>query len=742
MADVLSAICSQAFYDAYTGDKARFVARYDGLAAWELARRKDLRAAECREVAVVLEGFTEDLAEPLKFETTWKTAPLYYPLITAEGAARAGSAWNDQAYTLRGNFSTSACIIQKGANAGHLCVAGIQIYNQSVNDVFNCTTVMTDAGVQSHKIKNCWIRGGGRSGLYHWAGVLEVDQCVFIDNCGNNTTYGALAVNAVAGVAGWPVKINNSVIVSNSAMGICNRTQSDIVVNNTYVHVKNGTAGCFGTTNTGGFILNNCASSDATANSFTGANNLINIPYNTEAFRNITTPDITLGDESLLKDAAKNLFNPKTFDVSSVIRRTASVTTGCVLELINGATYANVRYYLFGLGTQDEYAELFSAISLPNPFTGPTQKVGICSDIHLPETNTSLHFTYVRDGFASLGCTTALALGDIVTDDPTGYPTYSAIIAGNGSITWYAIAGNHDEYNAAVDGGEGFEYHTGHSREYYVDIGNCRFYMLGVSESVGDARFGVHADALGLLTAIDPAYNNIVCTHLPLPGTALNSRDVTVGRFLLNWNAFNKSAVNRPIAAFFCGHTHSSTYALGPSVLSISSEADDLLEDISGVNARTVEGDWSIGAMEYPSTADDTAPVLTSPTATATSATTATATVTTDTAGGTIYGVLSESATGMEAADIKSGADDSAEVTDAGDYTLGETGMATWTQYYWHSVHEDGAGLMSNVLTIPVRTLDISIPLDFPDTAPATLLTVQVWSKVPKRADVEGLYGA
>ena len=116
------------------------------------------------------------------------------------------------------------------------------------------------------------------------------------------------------------------------------------------------------------------------------------------------------------------------------------------------------------------------------------------------------------------------------------------------------------------------------------------------------------------------------------------------------------------------------------------------------------------------------------------------ATITTDTAGGTIYGVLSESATEMEAADIKSGADDSATVTDTGGYTLNETGLATWTQYYWHIVHEDVDGLMSNVLTIPVRTLDISIPLAFSDTAPATLLGVQVWSKVPKKADVEGLY--
>lgn len=163
------------------------------------------------------------------------------------------------------------------------------------------------------------------------------------------------------------------------------------------------------------------------------------------------------------------------------------------------------------------------------------------------------------------------------------------------------------------------------------------------------------------------------------------------------------------------------------------------------MNAQFVKS-WLSGLPQFVRFWDDGGepPVVVYPEISATAAASSTsavsATVTTDTAGGTIYGVLSESATVMEAADIKSGADDSAEVTDAGDYTLNETGRATWTQYYWHIVHEDSAGLMSNVLTIPVKTLDISIPLTFSDTAPATLLTVQVWSKVPKKADVEGLY--
>jgi len=166
------------------------------------------------------------------------------------------------------------------------------------------------------------------------------------------------------------------------------------------------------------------------------------------------------------------------------------------------------------------------------------------------------------------------------------------------------------------------------------------------------------------------------------------------------------------------------------------------------MNAQLIKS-WLSGLPQFVRFWDDGGepPIVVYPEISATTSASSTsavsATVTTDTAGGTIYGVLSESATEMEAADIKSGADDSAEVTDADDdYVLDKTGLDTWTQYYWHIVHEDADGLMSNVLTIPVRTLDISIPLAFPDTAPATLLGVQVWSKIPKKADVEGLYGA
>jgi hypothetical protein len=149
------------------------------------------------------------------------------------------------------------------------------------------------------------------------------------------------------------------------------------------------------------------------------------------------------------------------------------------------------------------------------------------------------------------------------------------------------------------------------------------------------------------------------------------------------------------------------------------------------------EGGVTIGAVEYVS-ADETAPVLTSPSATATGPTTATASVSTDDGNGTLYFLASTNAT-ESAATVKAALSQS--VTAVGEQSIGLSALDPVTTYYVHFVQINGASLESEVVSFgPWSTPDISIPLAFSDTAPATLLTVQVWSKVPKKADVEGLY--
>lgn len=117
---------------------------------------------------------------------------------------------------------------------------------------------------------------------------------------------------------------------------------------------------------------------------------------------------------------------------------------------------------------------------------------------------------------------------------------------------------------------------------------------------------------------------------------------------------------------------------------------------------------------------------------------------------GTLYAVATLSSTKPSVAQIQAGQNHlgasaayatSQDITTYGTQSVLADSLSSYTQYYWHFQHKDAEYLDSTVITSSaIRTLDISIPLTFSDTAPATLLTVQVWSKVPKKADVEGLY--
>ena len=107
-------------------------------------------------------------------------------------------------------------------------------------------------------------------------------------------------------------------------------------------------------------------------------------------------------------------------------------------------------------------------------------------------------------------------------------------------------------------------------------------------------------------------------------------------------------------------------------------------------------------------TGDTTSPVLTSPTGAATSAATATIGATTDEANGTIYGVVTTSATQPSVAQIRAGQDHtgaaavwggSAAVTATGARTLSATGLTASTAYRAHLVHTDAAANDSNRVT-------------------------------------------
>lgn len=109
------------------------------------------------------------------------------------------------------------------------------------------------------------------------------------------------------------------------------------------------------------------------------------------------------------------------------------------------------------------------------------------------------------------------------------------------------------------------------------------------------------------------------------------------------------------------------------------------------------------------------APVLTSAVGTATGSTTATIGATTDEANGTMYGVVTGSATQPSVAQIKAGQDhagaaasyaSSQSISSTGAKTFSATGLTASTTYYGHIVHTDAAANDSNRLSSASFTTD------------------------------------
>lgn len=112
---------------------------------------------------------------------------------------------------------------------------------------------------------------------------------------------------------------------------------------------------------------------------------------------------------------------------------------------------------------------------------------------------------------------------------------------------------------------------------------------------------------------------------------------------------------------------------------------------------------------------DIVAPSLTSPSATKTGSTTATGAVTTDKANGTLYWVLTTSATPPSAAQVKAGQNDtgaaaaksgSQAVSATGVQNLSYTALTAATTYYAYYMHEDASSNQSNVAAAASFTTD------------------------------------
>ena len=120
----------------------------------------------------------------------------------------------------------------------------------------------------------------------------------------------------------------------------------------------------------------------------------------------------------------------------------------------------------------------------------------------------------------------------------------------------------------------------------------------------------------------------------------------------------------------------------------------------------SIHGALSAGESLPP---DETAPILSDPSASETGATTAIASVTTDEGNGDLYVVITQSATPPTAQQVYDGEDHegnpadfagSTEVTGVGVIgPVGIVGLDPETTYYAHFMHEDAAGNRSEVVS-------------------------------------------
>ena len=110
--------------------------------------------------------------------------------------------------------------------------------------------------------------------------------------------------------------------------------------------------------------------------------------------------------------------------------------------------------------------------------------------------------------------------------------------------------------------------------------------------------------------------------------------------------------------------------------------------------------------------ADVTPPVLSSPTSAATGATTGSGTVTTDEGNGTLFAVVTTSATTPSATQMRAGQDHTGAaaafavgsgsgqaVSATGVQNVAATGLVDGTTYYWHFLHDDAAANASNLVS-------------------------------------------
>ena len=289
-------------------------------------------------------------------------------------------------------------------------------------------------------------------------------------------------------------------------------------------------------------------------------------------------------------------------------------------------------------------------------------------------TNTGTGTGASRYGEVTITPTTAFANGDSIAfgyADGHNLKTASDVNAGRPHIHWPIETRTHVS-------GMGYGYPV--VRES-ADV------AIATAAGINGAATAPSAFVAGNWTLTDPATDGdltVTITALPSDGgSALTAIQYQVDGG--NWISFGAATVG--------------TYTI--SGLSNNVSHAVVLRAVNAVGASAASD-----TKNATPTADTVAPTLTSPTDVANGANAMTGSVSTNEATGTLYWVVTTSATAPSAAQVKAGqnhlgaaapASGSQAVTTTGVQAMSDNGLAAGTAYFTHFIHEDGAANQSAV---------------------------------------------
>lgn len=188
------------------------------------------------------------------------------------------------------------------------------------------------------------------------------------------------------------------------------------------------------------------------------------------------------------------------------------------------------------------------------------------------------------------------------------------------------------------------------------------------------------------------------------------------------------NVVNQSAANLFVAPNTDRNPKTGSAAINAGQRQQTYTGDIDILNRARSTSTPTVGPREFNSGGgggDTTAPILSSPSTSNITATAARGTATTDEANGTLFGIVSTSATPPTAIQVEAGQSNSGAsaswagslaITSVGAKNLDATGLGSNTGYYFHFMHKDSSGNRSAVLTSSLFTT-----LTSGDTTPPTL---------------------